>query len=545
VTGTGSAVLAVSDTARAGYFQRDSASATTPVVAVEQNDTVDANHALLVTQEGTGSGISVIGGAANTGALFNAAQFGNGWVGRITRDVSTGDEPVVLASQLNASDTNPAIMGVAVGSGAAIEGSSSGNGGAARFTRNVATGSVPVVAAVQDHASNNIAVISATNDGTGSSAHGVVGTSTGGTGVYGTSVGGGAAGRFDRNTTGGGDPVLDVDQVHGSDANSALRINQATATSYIIEAKSGSDNRLTITGKGHARINADDGGTGLLIDSEDASDNPVLHTRQVDQNNLTYLDTFSGTAGEGSQIAFRRSRGTVLSESDVASGDQVGAIMWRAMSTSFTQRAGIICVVDGTVSGSSVPMRIEFHTGVTAMAETMRLDSDGDVSIGTLATPTARLDVKNSSATLPTARFNQASTADVIVAEDNGTAIWSVKDGGTVDSSGCGEVQATRTVTASATVAQDDRIIFCDTATATGNIVLTMPTPIAGRRLTIVDIGDNAGTNRVILSPGTGVAIDVTAANTNKGVLTANGESVEVIAASTTLWWTLLTPRVP
>lgn len=178
-----------------------------------------------------------------------------------------------------------------------------------------------------------------------------------------------------------------------------------------------------------------------------------------------------------------------------------------------------------------------------ANGEMLRLDEDGDVSIGTAAAPTARLDVENASSTMPTARFNQTSTDDILVLEDGGSAVWSVKDGGTIDSTGCGEVQATRTVSAAATIGQDDRIIFVDTAAASGNVVLTLPTPVAGRRLTIVDIGDNAGANRVILSPGTGVQVDITAANTNKGVLINNGDSAEVFAASTTLWWTAVTPR--
>jgi hypothetical protein len=82
-----------------------------------------------------------------------------------------------------------------------------------------------------------------------------------------------------------------------------------------------------------------------------------------------YTATSSGTPTGA--IALVRSRGTTISPSAVANGDQVGSIVTTAFSGSaFTASTEIISVIEGTVSAGVVPSRMDFKVtnsaGVTA-----------------------------------------------------------------------------------------------------------------------------------------------------------------------------------
>jgi hypothetical protein len=101
---------------------------------------------------------------------------------------------------------------------------------------------------------------------------------------------------------------------------------------------------------------------------------------------------------EGTYVVLGKSRGTTVnSNTVVANADTLGAIIWQGTTGSgVASAAQIRAKVDGaTISASSMPGRLEFYTtpsGSTTLAERMRIDSSGNVGIGTNS-PTKKLDV--------------------------------------------------------------------------------------------------------------------------------------------------------
>jgi hypothetical protein len=116
------------------------------------------------------------------------------------------------------------------------------------------------------------------------------------------------------------------------------------------------------------------------------------------------VPSYSGTtAGAASFMDFTRSRGTTDgSLTSVQNGDALGYIVFRGTDgTVISDAATIVAEVDG-VTGSSgqIPGRLIFNTkSGNTLAERMRIDSSGNVGIGT-SSPNARLDILGSSSRL-------------------------------------------------------------------------------------------------------------------------------------------------
>jgi hypothetical protein len=129
------------------------------------------------------------------------------------------------------------------------------------------------------------------------------------------------------------------------------------------------------------------------------------------------------TSGSGSNnIILQKSQSdTIGTQSALANSSGIGGIITKASDgTSFINTTAIFHEVDGTVSTNSVPSRITFSTnsGSTSYSERMRINSSGDVGIGTSA-PDAKLSVSEAGA----AAFTVIKARNGTVAADTGGAI--------------------------------------------------------------------------------------------------------------------------
>lgn len=96
-----------------------------------------------------------------------------------------------------------------------------------------------------------------------------------------------------------------------------------------------------------------------------------------------FIETNLDSVGAYS-VAVQKSRGTYASKTAVISGDVLGSIAGHGYDgTAFVPRAGMRFEVDGAVSASTVPTAITFRTGTTTTFERARIDSSGNVLIGT------------------------------------------------------------------------------------------------------------------------------------------------------------------
>jgi len=135
-----------------------------------------------------------------------------------------------------------------------------------------------------------------------------------------------------------------------------------------------------------------------------------------DTNTSASLVRYSTSAGGAPSLYMARSKGAAVGTNTiVASGDTLGGIVFSgANGTGYSDAAYIQCFVDGTPGASAdMPGRLVFSTssdGSATPAERMRIDSSGNVGIGT-ATPTAKLDVSSDVFRLRTAKTPASASA--------------------------------------------------------------------------------------------------------------------------------------
>lgn len=127
-------------------------------------------------------------------------------------------------------------------------------------------------------------------------------------------------------------------------------------------------------------------GTGTTSPSE------TLH---VSGSNIR-IDGTTGEAGvymyrasAAPDVRFYVSGNTIASPTAIANGANVGQIHWQGYDgTTYQDRAGIWAIVDGVVSSGTVPIAIKFLTGTTSITERMRIDSTGNMLLGTTSAAT-------------------------------------------------------------------------------------------------------------------------------------------------------------
>jgi len=118
--------------------------------------------------------------------------------------------------------------------------------------------------------------------------------------------------------------------------------------------------------------------------------NAVMSTNTGVGDSLILRKSVDGTNSTNFSLA--RSRGTNASPTALTSGDSIGSVAFHAYDgTTYLQVGQILCTVDGTSGTSDMPTRLTFLTtadGAASGTERMRIDSSGNVGIGTTS-PTA------------------------------------------------------------------------------------------------------------------------------------------------------------
>ena len=113
----------------------------------------------------------------------------------------------------------------------------------------------------------------------------------------------------------------------------------------------------------------------------------------------------------------RKSRGTLASPTALVNVDSIFSFLSSGFSgTQFINSASINMVVDGVVNTNTVPQSITFETGTNSRTERLRINSSGNVGIGTTS-PQSRLDVRAQGALSTDIAFrvrNSADTANLI-----------------------------------------------------------------------------------------------------------------------------------
>jgi len=184
--------------------------------------------------------------------------------------------------------------------------------------------------------------------------------------------------------------------VEGSSSSELVRITQTgTGNTLLVEDSANPDSTpFVITGSGTVRAGGNTINTGMSFGPYNS--NPRFASYA--------FDIFTGSvggfmwSGDANPVfaTFGKSRGTTVGDyTAVVNNDGFAAIQFGGTDgTKFVEGARISAACDGTVANSAMPGRLIFSTtssGSSIPSERMRIDSDGQVGIGTTSSAGTKL----------------------------------------------------------------------------------------------------------------------------------------------------------
>ena len=203
------------------------------------------------------------------------------------------------------------------------------------------------------------------------------------------------------------------------DSNNYLGIGTATpaAPLNVSVSTSGDAVRITQTGAGNALVVEDSANPDATPFAVNAN-GQVLIGRTTAPFGTTQLGIEQiGANTQAAAQDFLKNRAGAT----IASGDGVGQLrFWGYDGTSNEQVAAITAIAEGTITTGDVPGRIVFSTrqqSTASVSERMRIDSNGNVGIGT-SSPTATLSVVANTSS-DAVRITQTGAGNALVVEDS------------------------------------------------------------------------------------------------------------------------------
>ena len=223
-------------------------------------------------------------------------------------------------------------------------------------------------------------------------------------------------------TTFNGNQIISVTD----NTNAALRITQlGTGNALLVEDSANPDSTpFVINASGNTVI----GYTSALTvtDISGISRTPILQVQGLGGSlSAAYLGSWSNSDIQPSQLIFGKSKsGTVGTNGVVANGTDIGAVVFSADDgTALIPAASILAEVDGTPGTNDMPGRLVFSTtadGASSPTERMRIDSAGDVGIGT-TNPITKLEIAGSNNTTWQVTASITGTTMDVTAVTSGT----------------------------------------------------------------------------------------------------------------------------
>jgi hypothetical protein len=208
------------------------------------------------------------------------------------------------------------------------------------------------------------------------------------------------------------------------------------------------------------------------------------------------------TAGAAGYFLTTRSRGSYEAPTAIQTNDNVGNLAFSGYDGAlFYANAGLSAYADGAVSTGTVPLSLQFSTGITGQNTRMVISSAGNVGIGDTS-PAAKLDVNGSfnatSGTIPTlvattlltTGTGTAAAPAIVPTGDTNTGIFfpaadtiAFTEGGTeslrINSSGNVSI-GTATALSKLHVHGDLTMSNATTATSASTSTITPPATVAG-----------------------------------------------------------------